>query len=294
VVQAASARTIDRCAKAEALETLSSLVDHALLADLDAAVTAATQALNDRAAVTGDALQLLGALPPLANVFRYGNVRQTDSALVAHVLDGLIVRAAIGLPLATQAIDDAAADALRDKLLAAHAAVALREAAEQTEAWQRALDLVATQDGAHALVGGLCVRLLLDAGQWQGHDAARAMSLQMSAGAEPAKAAAWLDGFLNRNATVLLHDAVVWRLLDDWIAGLSDEHFVRVLPLVRRSFGAFGPGERRDLAQRASQGVAAAVAPGAGPSWDERRAALPLPLLRRLMGLEEPAPRPTP
>jgi Family of unknown function (DUF5682) len=285
VVQAASARTIDRCAKTESLEALSSLVDRALLADLDAAVAAATQALNDRAAVTGDALQLLGALPPLVNVFRYGNVRQTDSALVAHVLDGLIVRAAIGLPLATQAIDDAAAELLRDKLLAAHAAVALRDAAEQTEAWQRALDLVATQDGAHALVGGLCVRLLLDVGQWHGDDAARAMSLQMSTGAEPAKAAAWLDGFLNRNATVLLHDASVWRLLDDWIAGLSDEHFVRVLPLVRRSFGAFGPGERRDLAQRASSGAGAMAAPAAAPNWDERRAALPLPLLRRLMGL---------
>lgn len=290
VAQAASARTIDRCAKAESLEALSSLVDRALLADLDAAVAAATQALNDRAAVTGDALQLLGALPPLANVFRYGNVRQTDSALVAHVLDGLIVRAAIGLPLSTLAIDDAAAELLRDKLLAAHAAVALRDAAEQTEAWQRALGLVATQGGAHTLSAGLCVRLLLDAGRWGSDDAARAMSLQMSAGAEPAKAAAWHDGFLNRNATVLLHDAAVWRLLDDWIAGLSDEHFVRVLPLVRRSFGTFGPGERRDLAQRASQGTAAVAALSATPTWDERRAALPLPLLRRLMGLGGPKP----
>jgi hypothetical protein len=286
VAQAASARTIDRCGKAESLEALSSLVDRALLADLDTAVASATRALNDRAAVTGDALQLLGALPPLANVFRYGNVRQTDSALVAHVLDGLIVRASIGLPLSTLAIDDAAAESLRDKLLTAHAAVGLRDAAEQSDAWQRALGLVAAQDGAHALVGGLCVRLLLDAAHWDSDDVARAMSLQMSSGAEPAKAAGWLDGFLNRNATVLLHDATVWRLLDDWIAGLSDEHFVRVLPLVRRSFGAFGPGERRDLAQRASQGVASAAAPNATPTWDERRAALPLPLLRRLIGLE--------
>ena len=35
-----------------------------------------------------------------ARVFRYGSVRQTDSALLAHVLDGLIARGAIGLPLA--------------------------------------------------------------------------------------------------------------------------------------------------------------------------------------------------
>ena len=48
-------------------------------------------------------MQLLQALPPLANVFRYGNVRQTDTALVAHMLDSLILRAAIALPLACAA-----------------------------------------------------------------------------------------------------------------------------------------------------------------------------------------------
>ena len=118
-------------------------------------------------------------------------------------------------------------------------------------------------------------------------DVARAMSLQMSAGADPAQAAAWLDGFLNRNAMVLLHDARVWSLLDDWLAALSADHFLRVLPLVRRTFSAFGPGERRDLAQRASQGAVVATAPQAAPSWDEQRALLALPLLRQLMGLHE-------
>jgi Family of unknown function (DUF5682) len=286
VAQAASACTINRCHQAASLEELSSLVDRALLADLDDAVATATQALDQRAALSSDALQLLAALPPLANVFRYGNVRQTDAGLVAQVLDGLIVRAAIGLPLATQAIDDGAAFALRDKLLAAHAAVALRDAPDQTQAWQRALDTVATQDGAHSLLAGACVRLLLDAGCWRGEAAAQAMSLQMSAAAEPANAAAWLDGFLNRNAVVLLHDDAVWPLLNSWLAGLGEEHFLRVLPLVRRTFSAFGPGERRDLSQRASRGVTAVAAPAAAPNWDERRAALPLPMLRQLMGLK--------
>ncbi|MBC7994185.1 MAG: hypothetical protein H7Z15_13210, partial [Rhizobacter sp.] len=127
VEQAATASVIDRCARTESLADLSALVDSVLLADLDHAVAAATHALEDRAAVTGDAQQLLAALPPLANVFRYGNVRQTDAAMVGHVLDGLIVRAAISLPLAGASLDDAAADALRGKLLGAHAAVGLRQ-----------------------------------------------------------------------------------------------------------------------------------------------------------------------
>ena len=122
------------------------------------------------------------------------------------------------------------------------------------------------------------------------------MSLHLSAGAEPAHAAAWLEGFLNRNAVVLLHDPTVWGLVDEWLAGLADEHFIRVLPLVRRTFSAFGATDLRDLSQKAAQrprrGGASAGGQGAGAAaspaaveWDESRAVLPLPLLRRLMGL---------
>ena len=291
VEQAATACTQSRCAEATTLAQLSALVDQALLADLDQAVATATQALEDQAALTGDAAQLLATLPALANVFRYGNVRQTDAALVSHVLDGLAVRAAIGLPVACGSLDDSAAEALRGHVLAAQAAIALRDGDEATQAWRRALRIVAQQTGAHDLLKGVATRLLLDAGDWSADDAATAMSLHLSAGAEPAHAAAWLEGFLNRNAVVLLHDATVWAIVDDWLSSLVDDHFLRVLPLVRRTFAAFAATELRDLSQKArgKPGVAAAAA-GADDglplaAWDDARAALPLPLLRTLLGL---------
>lgn len=285
LAQAATTRAVERCAGNESLAELSALVDAVLLADLDAAVAAATRALEDRAALTGDAQQLLAALPPLANVFRYGNVRQTDAAMVAHVLDGLIVRAAIALPLACTALDDAAADTLRGHLLAAHAAIGLRENEALVTGWHRALEQLATLGSAHELLQGLATRLLLDAGACDAGRVAQALSLHLSAGAEPAKAAAWLDGFLNRNAVVLLHDTAVWRLVDEWLAGLGEEHFVRVLPLVRRTFAAFAPGERRDLGERATRGATHTAPIPAVVDWDETRATLPLPRLRTLMGL---------
>lgn len=283
---AATARVADRCAHSESLSELSALVDRALLADLGDAVETATRALEDRAALTGDTPQLLGALPPLANVFRYGNVRQTDAALVGHVLDGLIVRAAIGLPLACSAVDDDAAEALRSRLLAAHAAIGLRDGEAQTATWRRALGQLAQTAGAHELLQGVAARLLCDSGQWQPDQTAAALSLHLSAGNDPGKAAAWLDGFVNRNAVVLLHDPAVWQLVDGWLAGLSDDHFVRVLPLVRRTFSAFGPGERRDLGQRAARGASAGTTASAAESdWDDTLAVLPLALLRQLLGV---------
>ncbi|WP_428504961.1 DUF5682 family protein [Roseateles sp.] len=283
---AASARVAQRCAEAAQLAELAGLVDAALLADLPEAVAAATRALQDRAALSGDAGQLLGALAPLAQVFRYGNVRGTDAALVSQVLDGLILRAALALPLACGALDESAAEALREALLAAHGAVALRQSEVQTEAWQRALAQVARQQGAHELLQGLATRLLLDAGVWEAEQVATGLSLHLSSGSEPARAAAWLDGFLNRNALVLLHDRTVWGLVDAWLAGLSEAHFQAVLPLVRRSFSSFGASERRELGERAAQGGSGqANAEAAAPSWDPARAELALPLLRQLLGI---------
>ena len=281
---AASTASLERAHKAATLGALSQLVQEVLLADLGPAVQALTRILENRAAVSGDTLQLLQALPPLASVFRYGNVRQTDTGMVAHMLDSLTVRAAIGLPLACSGIDDASAEQLRSTLLAAHGAVALRDAPEQTQAWQRALGLVARRDTAHPLLQGLATRLLLDDGLWQAGDAAQALSLQLSSGADPLKAAAWLEGFLNRNAVVLLHDAQLWQLVNDWLCSLGEAHFTHILPLVRRTFSAFSASERSDLGQRARQNAAPAAALANTPEWDEALAELPLGLLRTILG----------
>ena len=59
-----------------------------------------------------------------------------------------------------------------------------------------------------------------------------------------------------------------------------------MLPLVRRTFSAFGGAERRDLAQRAGQGAGRAAAVTATePAWDEARAAWALPVLRQILGV---------
>jgi hypothetical protein len=288
VLQAATTRVLERAAQATGIDELSTLVDQALLADLGDAVPGAIAALEARAAVTGDALQLLRALPALGNVYRYGSVRRTDTQAVTHVLDRLIVRAAIGLPLACASLDADAAQALREPLLAAHAAVALRGADEQTAAWRQALRQLAQAQTSAALLRGLGCRLLLDEGVWPASEVAPQLSRNLSRGVEPLDAASWLEGFLNRNAMVLLHDAALWALVDDWLSGLAEDAFTSVLPLVRRTFAEFSASERRSLGERAQAPVG-----GPGPAaaavvtWNAERAALAVPLLRELLGFPQ-------
>ena len=39
-------------------------------------------------------------------------------------------------------------------------------------------------------------------------------------------------------------------MVDGWLAGVGDEVFTDVLPLLRRTFATFGPAERRQIGER--------------------------------------------
>lgn len=138
---------------------------------------------------------------------------------------------------------------------------------------------------ANALLQGLCARLLVDDGAWTMDAAGTALSLHLSAGSKPAQAAAWLEGFLNQNASVMLHDDAFWSLIDHWLACLNDEHFMSVLPLIRRTFSTFSAGERRQLGERAVRGRATVVATASEAGWDEAAAAKALVLVRQIFGV---------
>ena len=121
-----------------------------------------------------------------------------------------------------------------------------------------------------------------------GKPSGTALALQLSRATEPGAAAAWLEGFLNRNALVLLHDARLWALVDGWLSRLGDDHFQQVLPLVRRTFADFSRSERRSIAERAArppEAPADTVRADAPPPWQVGRVAQALPLLHRLLGL---------
>jgi hypothetical protein len=100
----------------------------------------------------------------------------------------------------------------------------------------------------HGLLLGRIVRLLLDAEQLS--DVPRRLHRALSAGVPAADKAAWVDGFFADGGLLLIHDAQLRSLLDDWVCQLTDVEFVDMLPLLRRTFGTFAAAERQAIAQR--------------------------------------------
>ena len=254
VKAAATAKALDTAAQTDALGSLTVLVERCLTADLPDAVDPLIERLQNRAALDTDIADLATALPPLANILRYGDVRGTRADGLTTVVNGIAVRIAIGLPPACVAVDDDAARALAPALGKVHAAIATLDDDAIREPWMQALRQVADLggSGANGLLVGRATRLLRDAGTFDADDAAARMSRALSRGTEPADAAAWLEGFLAGSGLVLAHDRTLLRLIDEWLAGLDSDRFEQVLPLLRRTFSTFTGPERRTIGDRAA------------------------------------------
>lgn len=287
ILEAATARVRKEAQDATTLPQLTRLVHQTLLAELGEAIDDLMLRLQNVAAVSSDTGHLMEALPPLANILRYGNVRKGHTEVIATVVDGLLARIVIGLPGAVASLNDEAAEEMDKRIVEVNGAVSLLQNEQQTAAWQGVLKKLAGNSSLHGLLAGRCCRLLLDSGVFDIEEAARRMGLMLSPGSDPAQAAAWVEGFVGGNGQVLLHDTRLWQVLDDWVVALGGDTFSGLLPLLRRTFASFSVAERRQMGEQAKQrgSHTGATAPESR-DFDQRRARQVLPVLARLLGVK--------
>lgn len=285
VADAAGARVCDLADQAKELAPLTRLVEAVLLANLPDAAQHVMVCLQNVAALTSDVGTMMDSVPALAGVLRYGNVRQTDAAMAAQVIDGLVARICIGLPGACASLDDDAATQMFGRLLATDGAISLLQNEEHLAAWHHTLRVLADQQNVPGLIAGRACRILFDVGDFDAPETARRMRLALSTASDPAQAGGWIEGFLEGSGLLLLHDEALWQVLDDWVTALPAEAFKAVLPLLRRTFATFTPAERRQIGEHVRRGthVAALAVDG---DLDPFRADLALPLVALMLGLQ--------
>jgi hypothetical protein len=284
---AASAKVCHLAGQALDLTALTALVEDVLLAELPDAIEHLMRCLQAQAAVSSDIRHLMQALPPLVSVLRYGNVRQTDTAMIAGVVDGLAARVCIGLPGACTGLNDDAAGELFPLIIQVDDAINRLAEEPYRQLWQRAMGSLADLQGIHGLIAGRACRVLMDAGIFNQEEAARRLRLGLSTANDPAQAAAWIEGFLRGSGQMLVHDESLLGVIDSWLSEIPQSVFIQLLPLLRRTFSSFTAPERRSIGERVRRGPVAASADGSqsSPDFDMARADAVLPLVARLLGL---------
>jgi Family of unknown function (DUF5682) len=265
-VESAATARVQKIIDEGSLVELTQAVERCLLADLPRVLDGLLATLADKAALDADVVHLMDALPALARAQRYGDVRQTDTRALGKVSEVLVVRICAGLPKAVASLDATNAATMRRRIDDVNAAIGLLAQSEkdrqdsaddtQTETRSRWLDTLATmidRTDVHGLLLGRIVRLLLDADRLG--DVPVRLARALSAGVPAADKAAWVDGFFTDGALLLIHDAELRRLLDEWVSQLEEAQFVDMLPLLRRTFGTFAPAERQAIAERIALGT---------------------------------------
>ncbi|MFF4123592.1 DUF5682 family protein [Microbispora rosea] len=281
-VEAAATARVRDLAGGAGLPELAALVERCLLAHLPDALPYVLGRIEDRAALDGEVRHLMGALPALVRARRYGDVRGTEG--LTGVTESMLARICAGLSPALTGLDEDAAREMAALMDGVHTAAALMGGGR----WLATLAGIARRDDLPGLLDGRIVRILFDAEALEDDVAAR-MARSMSSGNPPARSAAWMEGFLSGGGLLLVHDPRLLATVDAWLTGLSPEAFVDVLPLLRRTFGAFPAPERRMIGRRVrSGGALRAGSPGGDEEagYDDGLAAGAVRTVRDILGRE--------
>ncbi|HEX7733604.1 MAG TPA: DUF5682 family protein [Ktedonobacteraceae bacterium] len=275
--------------EAENLPQLTELLNRAVLAELPEALEHLLAAVQTKAAVASDVRQMMDALPPLVQVAREGDVRETKSEHLLPVIDGLFERVVIGLPGACASLDDDAAASLVQSIDRADFSLEKLDRRELYAEWQRVLDVLAGREGIHGLVRGRCCRILFDKHKIDGQELQRLAGLALSSAVPYAQAAAWIEGVLHGSGQLMLAQDGLWKALDQWLSGLQPDSFVELLPLLRRAFSGFSGPERRMMGEKARHIHRAPGTTSVGAAdleINHERASKVLPVLAQLLGVK--------
>ena len=283
-IEAASAAMLTQHAMgAQSLAELTTAVEKCLLADVVDVLPGLVALIAERAALDLDVARLMDALPALSRTVRYGDVRGTDAESLGSVLQSIVVRISAGLTPACMSLSNDAAIAMGAQINETQAALSLVGGDRLLRNFHEALGDLVERDRVHPSLQGRATRLLADAARLVPIEIERRVSRALSRGTPPADGAAFIEGFLGGSGVVLVHDAELLAVLDQWLATLDSTSFVEALPLLRRTFGTFELAERRQIGERVRTGAAPTLALGSYALSSER-VAVALDTVAQLLG----------
>ncbi|MCB0706716.1 MAG: hypothetical protein KDC34_15480 [Saprospiraceae bacterium] len=245
--EAASNFLLQQAAKTLSLAKLGEITEIALLGELPKILPDIIRHLNQLAARAEDVISMMEALPVLVRVFRYGDVRQTPPADVELLVRQWIPRIALGLPASCTALDMDEARAHFKRIREVDQSIQLLQHPAEEESWNQALQRVAGRQAISPLIQGGTTRICLDRGIESFQQTELRMRFALSVTQEAMQASHWLEGFLFGSGLLVIHQPVIWNILDSWVQALSADRFQEILPLLRRSFSNFPKSERSEI-----------------------------------------------
>ena len=281
----------DLAQKAENLAELTKLLDLIILAELPDIIALLLSQIQNTAALSNDISHMMKALAPLARVLRYGSVRKNDHEMIEKIVEALINRISISLPNACSAINDSLANELYEQISEVNTIISTLQNSQYRQDWQAALELLTNKKSVHSLLAGRACRLLLDARAYPKQKALEQLErnlflspINIKSPQEILASAFWLEGFLKGSGMLIVHDQVVWQLLETWVSKLENDNFMEILPLLRRTFASFSAAIRQQIMEKIAAQAEQEIT--TKREFNQEQADMVLPVLAEILGVE--------
>lgn len=293
VEQASGNAAVARAKKATSLGVVAAIVTECLHAGLNDAARSTIALLQAQASASSDVKSLAAAVPPLANILRYGSAREIPTDELRLLVTSITEVICAGLDIAGRSLQAEEASGLRVELGRVNDALTLLDTEALTTSWRQALMRLADTADAHPLLRGFAVRILYERSALDGESAGAYISRALSRAVAPLEAGQWLEGFLGGSGVVLVHDRILRAIIDQWICGLGDDDFMLVLAMLRRAFSTLDRMERRRLIDELRKAQLSSGALPSQPSGADDAPSAPgfaaaLPLLLAILGAAPP------
>lgn len=226
----------------------SRLLVDAVLTEATEATARALDRLERTSATDADLASLAQAARTLAGLDAYGTSRPAlaqAAGTVERLLVAMYTRAVLRVDAACRGTAEATQSA-RDGLKTLHE-LALASKRCDKALWFDAARRLVDDDTVEATAAGVAAALLHLARELDDAPLVTILLRRVGDTVDPTRAAAFLEGFLDVNALVLVKNRAIVAALDAFIAGLEAEHFRAALPALRRALARLGASERRFL-----------------------------------------------
>lgn len=287
VETASQAIVISTCNESKSISEVGRLIQLSIPSELFTAIDTLLEKILELSSVSSDIADLMIAIPGLVDVVRYGNVRKSDMGVLNQIVQQLLVKVYVGLGNACYGLDADNSAMMFGLISGFNNAIQLYNEDENIRQWNQTLYRLMDRGGIHPIILGCVCRLLLDANELNEQEADKRISYALSVNNDPHEVAMWLEGFLKGNGMILVYDNRLWNLIYSWVSSLDEKVFMELLPLLRRTFSKFEYGERRQIGNRARQGLATSqtgVSAINEENFDRQRALQIFPVLKMLTG----------
>lgn len=220
------------------LPELIELLAICLEADLKSLVSDIIQQIGSKANTCQDTFLLVKTFNSLSKLLIAGHSRQYDEVFLQNLRSDILLYVSVKLyDEVNQLTPEKSMEVYRDLLLADQN-VQQKPISGLIERWNEEIRKIGQHINFVNAAHGACFRLGLDRSSWTQEKSATILKAVFSDLQELDASAIWMHGFFQDSFLILLYEDQLWSILRDWIDDMTEDEFLHVLPLLRRSFSS--------------------------------------------------------